>query len=102
MLNYMLSEPVEEDRDDLVEPAFHLASPFKSLSVTGNSAKGNSGNARDIATPVKKVPNKVKAPTSASVPAEVAPENNALYARINFRIHEYLFTEEDNFLPKLQ
>ena len=98
----MLSEPVQDNSDELVEPAFYLASPFKSLSVTGSNVKGSPSNARDVVTPVKKVPTKVKVVTSATAPAEVAPENNVLYARISFRIHEYLFTEEDNFLPKLQ
>ena len=97
----MLSEPVQDDSDELVEPAFHLASPFKSLSVTSSNVKGSPSNARDIVTPVKKVPTKVKVATSATAPAEVAPENNVLYG-ISFHIHEYLFTEEDNFLPKLQ
>ena len=98
----MLSEPVQDNSDELVEPAFYLASPFKSLSVTGSNVKGSPSNARDVVTPVKKVPTKVKVVTSATAPAEVAPDNNVLYAHIIFRIHEYLFMEEDNFLPKLQ
>ena len=98
----MLSEPVQDDSDELVKPAFHLASPFKLLLVTGSNVKGSPSNAHDIVTPVKKVPTKVKVATLATAPAEVTPENNVLYARISFHIHKYLFTEKDNFLPKLQ
>ena len=102
LLIILFRVPYKEADDEAAEPAFHLASPFKSLSVANNVSSDNvDGKYTNI--PLNSVVDFTLAYAQPGCTEDDGKtENGVVYARISQDyIDEYLWTSEVLNLPRL-